>query len=205
MYLSVLMLIHTQPECTCRLSASLSLTVSINIMQVIVADSVDMTRTSAPVLASVRIQSVNDEPPLITNTSAVVQFHEEDGPVRIVDNSVSIVDRDNCENHTTVLKLIVRLENPVAREDVLIVGEEVYNYTVTFSCDPEVEGRQCYEDFLRSIEYNNTNQEPESYAQNRIISIQVWMKTLIMILLLYSICNVCCMFYCICILSCAGL
>ena len=143
-------------------------------MQVIIGDSVNMTRMSLPAFTLIRIQSVNDEPPLIRNTSSMIQFIEERGPVRIIDEGVAIVDSDNCPNHTTVMQLLVSLVNPVPQEDLLIIRGEVYeNYTVAFSCDTEVDGSQCYEDFLRSIEYNNTNKEPDSYSQSRIISIQV--------------------------------
>ena len=138
-----------------------------------VTDELEMniTRMSAPVTTSVIIQPVNDEPPEITNTSSVIVFTEEGGPVSIINGGVTIIDLDNCANHTTVVQLVVRLENPVEGEDQLIVGGEVYeNYTATFSCDMEVNSR-CYEDFLRSIEYNNTNMEPN--PQQRIISIEV--------------------------------
>ena len=136
------------------------------------ADEENTTRTSAPVTTSVTIQPVNDEPPEITNTSSVMVFTEEGGPVSIVDGGVAIVDLDNCENHTIVVQLVVRLENPVDGEDQLIVGGEVYeNYTATFSCDMEVDGSSCYEDYLRIIQYNNTNIEPD--PQQRIISIEV--------------------------------
>lgn len=135
------------------------------------ADEENMTRISAPVTISVTIQPVNDEPPEITNTSSVIVFTEEGGPVSIVNGRVAIIDLDNCANHTTVVQLVVRLENPFEREDKLIVGGEVYeNYTATFSCNMEVNS-SCYEDFLRSIKYNNTNVEPN--PQQRIISIQV--------------------------------
>ena len=136
------------------------------------ADEENTTRTSAPVTTSVTTQPVNDEPPEITNTSSVIIFTEEGGSVSIIDGGVAIVDLDNCENHTTVVQLVVRLENPVDGEDQLIVGREVYeNYTATFSCDMEVDGSNCYEDYLRTIEYNNTNIEPD--PQRRIISIEV--------------------------------
>ena len=130
-----------------------------------------MTRMSAPVTTSVTIQPVNDEPPAITNTSSVIVFIEEGGPVSIVEEGVAIVDSDNCANHMTVIELVVSLENPIEGEDQLIIGGEVYeNYTVTFSCDMEVNS-SCHENFLRSIEYNNTNIELD--PQQRIISIEV--------------------------------
>ena len=136
-----------------------------------VADEENVTRTSAPVTTSVTIQPVNDEAPEITNTSSVVVFIEERGPISIVDGGVAIIDLDNCANHTIVVQLTVRLENPIAEEDQLIVDGVVYeNYTATFSCDAGVNS-SCYEDFLRSIEYNNTNVEPD--PQQRIVSIQV--------------------------------
>jgi hypothetical protein len=136
-----------------------------------VADEENATLISVPVTTSVTIQPVNDEPPKVTNTSSVMVFIEEGGPISIVDGGVSIVDLDNCENHTIVLQLVVRLENPVEGEDQLIIGGEVYeNYTATFSCDVKVNS-SCYEDFLRSIEYNNTKVEPD--PQQRIISIEV--------------------------------
>lgn len=143
------------------------------ILQVIVADDVNMTRTSPSVFTSVTIQSVNDEPPVIMNTSSTVSFVEGGGPITIVGEGVIINDLDNCINHTTVVQLVVRLENPVQGEDLLIVGGEVYgNHSVTFSCDSAL-GANCYEDFLRTIEYNNANDEPESYSQERNISIEV--------------------------------
>ena len=136
------------------------------------ADEENVTRISTPVTTSVTIQPVDDEPPEITNTSVVVVFTEEGGPVSIVDDGVAIADLDNCENHTIVTQLIVRLENPIEGEDQMIIDGEVYgNYTVTFLCDATVNS-SCYEDFLRSIEYNNTNVEPD--PQQRIISIEVF-------------------------------
>ena len=136
------------------------------------ADEENMTRTSALVTTSVTIQPVNDEPPSITNTSSVIIFTEEGGPISIVDGGVTIIDMDNCENHTAVVQLVVRLENPVEGEDQLLIGGEVYeNYTAIFSCDMEVDGSSCYEDLLRSIGYSNTNEEPD--PQQRIISIEV--------------------------------
>ena len=135
------------------------------------ADEESMTRMSAPVTTSVTIQPIDDEPPEITNTSSVVVFTEEGGPISIVNESVTIADVDNCENHTIVAQLVVRLENPIEGEDQMIIDGEVYgNYTVMFSCDAIVNS-SCYEDFLRSIEYNNTNVEPD--PQQRIISIEV--------------------------------
>ena len=127
---------------------------------------------SAPVTTSVTVQPLNDEPPTITNTSSTVIFTEEGGSIRIVDGDVAIVDLDNCENHTTVIELVVRLENPIEGEDQLIVGGQVHeNYTATFSCDMEVNS-SCYEEFLQRITYNNTNTEPDPLP--RIVSIQVW-------------------------------
>lgn len=136
------------------------------------ADDVNMIRISTPVFTSVTIQSVNDEPPLIMNTSSTVSFVEEEGPIRIVNEGVMVVDYDNCPNHTTVQQLVVRLENPVLGEDVLIMGGDIINYTVAYSCDTGQDA-YCYEDILRTIEYNNTNEEPESYSQERNISIEV--------------------------------
>ena len=137
------------------------------------ADDVNMTRTSTPVFISATIQSVNDEPPLIMNTSSTTSFVEERGPIRIVDEGVKIIDFDNCPNHKTVQQLVVRLENPVQGEDVLIMGGEIHeNYTIKYSCDTEQDAN-CYKDILRTIEYNNTNEEPESYSQERNISIEV--------------------------------
>ena len=101
----------------------------------------------------------------------MVIFTEEGGSIRIVDGDVAIVDLDNCENHTTVIELVVRLENPIEGEDQLIIGGVVNkNYTTTFSCDMEVNS-SCYEEFLQGITYNNTNTEPDPLP--RIVSIQV--------------------------------
>ena len=142
--------------------------------QITVADEVNMTRTSAPVYISVTIQSVNDEPPRITQTSPKLTFVEERGPINIVDQGVLIVDLDNCPEHMTVAEVVVSLENPVPGEDQLIVaGEVLDNYTMTFTCDTMVDGSDCYEEFLRNITYNNTNEEPESYSQDRFIIIEV--------------------------------
>ena len=138
------------------------------------ADYGNVNRISAPVITSVTIHPVNDEPPMITNTSSEMMFTEEGDPINIVDGGVTIVDNDNCLNHTTVAQLVVRLENPVDGEDQLIVGGQVYeNFTTTFSCDTGVNGSNCYEDFLRSIEYSNINLEPTSYTQERVVSIEV--------------------------------
>ena len=148
------------------------------------ADEENVTRISAPVTTSVTIQPVDDEPPEITNTSAVVVLTEEGGPISIVNDGVVIVDLDNCENHTIVTQLVIRLENPIEGEDQMIIDGEVYgNYTVTFSCDATVNS-SCYEDFLRSIEYNNTNVEPD--PRQRIISIEVCGVVVIYSVILHS-------------------
>ena len=134
------------------------------------ADEENTTTTSAPVYTSVTIQPVNDEPPVITNTSLVIVFTEEGGPVSIVDTGVAIIDLDSCANHTTIIQLVVGLENPVGGDQLIVDGEIYENYTAMFSCDMEVNS-SCYKDYLKSIEYNNTNEEPD--PQQRIIFIEV--------------------------------
>ena len=129
---------------------------------------------SAPVYTSVTIQSINDEPPRITATPYQISFMEEGGPINIVNKSVRIVDMDNCPEHRTVAEVVVTLENPVEEVDQLIfAGELLDNYTMTFTCDTELNGSYCYEQFLRNITYNNTDEEPESYFQDRSIVIEV--------------------------------
>ena len=118
------------------------------------------------------IISEDDEPPLITNTTAVQFYREEGGPVSIVDPSVTIVDNDNCPDHTIVQEVLVTLENPVDGEDQFIVDGVISNYSIAYSCDVEVNAT-CFEDFLRTIYYNNTNMEPESFTQNRTVTIEV--------------------------------
>ncbi len=129
---------------------------------------------SSPERSDVTIQLVNDEPPVITNTSSRQVFVEEGGPVSLVDPSVDIVDADNCEEHSLIREVRVTLSNPVVSEDQLIVnGSLLPNFETSFSCNQEEDGARCYSDYLLSLEYNNTEEEPGSFRIPRSFTIEV--------------------------------
>lgn len=125
----------------------------------------DRNFASAPESVVVVIDLMNDEEPVISNTPAVQVFVEEGGPVMLFDANVTIIDADNRMEDRLVEILVVTLENPVTPEDQLIVnGSVLENFTTTFYCG---ESPECYEEFLLTLEYNNTNPEPGTFTRRR--------------------------------------
>ena len=108
------------------------------------------------------------------------QFVEQMGPIELVDENVTIVDLDNCLNHTLVQNITVTLNNPQPDgEDQLIVGGEVQSsYQDSFSCDQEVD-EDCYILYLRSLTYNNSNPEPGTFMTRRRFTIEVHTSNLL--------------------------
>lgn len=134
----------------------------------------DQVHGSTPKFVDVVIEPVNDESPIIADTSSTQVFIEQRGPIRLVDSSVTITDDDNCLNHTLIREVRVRLDNPLSSEDQFIVnGSVLPGYVDIFSCDQQVDGMNCYTDYLRTLEYNNTNTEPGSFRIPRIFIIEV--------------------------------
>lgn len=127
--------------------------------------------TSNTVSIDLTIDSTNDEPPQIVNTPISQTYIEEAGPVNVLSVNAYIRDVDNCVNHTLIERLEVILQNPVEGEDQLISMEGVYSdFSIRYSCDMTV-NMSCYDDFLRSLQYNNTNIEPD--FGDRFITIEV--------------------------------
>ena len=117
-------------------------------------------------LTDLTIQLVDDEPPQIRGTASNQTYTEEAGPVGILDSSVMIVDDDNCPDHQVVNRILVELLEP-RNEDVLISENGEENFTIEYSCDQS----GCYEDFLRGLQYDNANSEPDT--RDRTIVIEV--------------------------------
>ena len=117
-------------------------------------------------LTDLTIQLVDDEPPQISNTDSNQTYTEEGGPIDILDRYVMIIDDDNCPDHQVVSRILVELLEPL-NEDVLISDNGEENFTIEYSCDQS----GCYEDFLRGLQYDNTNSEPDT--EDRTIVIEV--------------------------------
>ena len=141
------------------------------VYQVTVTDeSLDSTLVRTDII----IQIVNDEPPVISGTPSTLNFTEEGGPIYLFTSNVSVMDADNCEEHSLIQEVQVRLTNPVISEDQLIVnGSVLTHFNTSFSCNESTDGETCYEDFLQTLEYNNTNREPGSFRINRQFIIEV--------------------------------
>lgn len=135
----------------------------------------DETMVSEPQNVTVDIQLENDEPPVISNAPTTQTFLEEGGPIALFDMFVTIIDADNLFEHSLIQEIQVTLENPVVMEDLLLInGSVISGFNITFRCDEEEEGG-CYEEFLMSLQYNNTNREPGSFLVNRRITVEVCM------------------------------
>ena len=117
-------------------------------------------------LVSLTILLLDDEPPEITSTDFNQTYTEEDGPVDVIDESVTIVDSDNCVDHMVVARLRVELLGPL-EEDILIANGTRVNSTLEYSCSES----GCYEAFLMLLQYDNSNLEPNT--EDREITIQV--------------------------------
>ena len=129
--------------------------------------------TSSPEAVDVLITLIDDEPPIISNTSSTQNFTEEGGAISLFDPSVTVSDADNRMEDRITREVTVRLENPVVSEDQLIVnGSVVDGFYYAFSCD-QLWYPSCYEEFLTSLAYNNTNPEPGSFRVPRNFVIQV--------------------------------
>ncbi len=120
-------------------------------------------------LISLTILLLDDEPPEITGTNFNQTYTEENGTIDIIDGNVTIVDSDNCVDHMVVVRLRVELLVPL-EEDILIANGTQVNSTLEYSCAEP----RCYEAFLVSLQYNNSNPEPST--KNREIIIQVGSK-----------------------------
>ena len=132
-------------------------------------DDGELTSNKASI--DLTIELTNDEPPEIVNTPTIQTYVEEAGPVNVLSGSVYVRDADNCVNHTLIVWLQVVLQNPVEGEDQLVSNEGVYsNFSISYSCDMTM-NMSCYDDFLRSLQYNNTNIEPD--FDDRLITIEV--------------------------------
>lgn len=141
-------------------------------LQVIVADESLVSESQSVIIA---IQLENDEPPIISDTPNTQIFIEEGGPIDLFNFMVTISDADNCFDHGLVEEIRVTFLNPVEAEDELLVnGSALPRFDISFSCDEEEEPA-CYEDFLLSLQYNNTNREPGTFAIQRRFMIEVCM------------------------------
>lgn len=139
--------------------------------QAVVADE---SLVSEPQSMDITIQLENDEPPIISDTPTTQIFLEEGGPIDLFDFVVTISDADNCFDHGLVEEIRVTFLNPVETEDQLLVnGSALSGFDTTFSCNEE-EGLACYEEFLLSLQYNNTNREPGTFATQRRFMIEVY-------------------------------
>jgi len=129
---------------------------------------------STPDQLDIVVQSVNDEPPEISGTATNRQFIEQMGPIELVDENVTIIDLDNCLNHTLVQNITVTLTNPQPDgEDQFIVDGMVQSsYQNSFSCDQKLD-ENCYMSYLRNLTYNNTNPEPGTFMTLRRFTIEV--------------------------------
>lgn len=140
-------------------------------LQVVVTDE---GLPSAQERLAIDIISENDEPPIISDTSSVQTFVEEGGPIDLFDFNVTISDADNCMDHMLIQEIRVTLENPVVTEDQLLVNDSALaNFSISFSCDENLESMACYEDFLIGLQYNNTNREPGSFQTPRRFTAEV--------------------------------
>lgn len=141
------------------------------LLQVVAADESLVSQSQS---VAIDIQLENDEPPLISDTPSTQIFLEEGGPIELFDFTVTLSDADNCFDHSLTQEIRVTLLNPVETEDVLLVnGSALSRFDVTFSCDEEEEGMACYEEFLLSLQYDNTNREPGSFTIPRRFTIEV--------------------------------
>ena len=133
----------------------------------------DVTLSSELQNVTIDIQLENDEPPIISSNNTSQTFEEEGGPIELFDIFVTITDADNLFEHTLIQEIQVTLDNPIATEDMLLInGSAISGFNYTFSCDEEEEGG-CYEEFLMSLQYNNTNREPVSFRIPRRITVEV--------------------------------
>lgn len=139
-------------------------------LQVIVADDRFVSISGS---VNVTIQLMNDEPPQILDTPTSLVFTEEGGAIQLFNDSVTITDADNRLNDSLIQEISVMLENPVVSEDQLIVnGSTLPGFSTTYSCD-ELLNEACYEEFLQSLQYNNTNVEPGSFLLVRNFVVEV--------------------------------
>ena len=131
---------------------------------------------SLSVESTVNIMLVDDEPPIISGTRNSQVFIEEGGAIHLVEPTVIIMDADNCKNHTLIERVEVQLVNPVEGEDQLIVDEETLStFFANYTCNMLYDSMSCYEEWLQTLQYNNTNKEPRSFRTERRVRIEVRM------------------------------
>ena len=141
-------------------------------MQVVLVDEGSLLGASESV--DIEIQLENNQPPIISDTPTSQTFIEEGGPIDLFAFTTTITDADNCFDHRLVQEIRVTLDNPVVTEDQLLVnGSVLPHFNITYSCDEQVDGMACYEEFLTVLQYNNTNREPGSFRIPRMFTIEV--------------------------------
>ncbi len=122
-------------------------------------------------VVSLNIRLLNDEPPRVTGTAFNQTYLEENGSIYITDENVFIEDNDNLREYRAIERVTVMLMSPLP-EDVLVVNgivdeDGVIEYS---SCNTT----DCYQDFLRNLEYNNTNSEPSTDDREVVIEVCVF-------------------------------
>lgn len=136
-------------------------------MKVIVADE---GLTSSALSINFTIMPTDDEPPIISQTATEQTYIENAGPVNVADQTAIIVDADNLAEHRDIQELRVRLVNPAPGDELIDFAGAVSSSHLNYSCDVS-QNATCYEMYLRSVQFNNLEDEPEIY--NRYITIEV--------------------------------
>ena len=149
------------------------------------------------VTLNITVISINDELPILTGTSLSVTHTEGGEPTKLFENTAALSDDDNCPEHQRVAEMRLRIESFVAGEDVLLDGEgrEIdftssedgdfelgssfgsgfgdwsteSQYTV-LTCD-QTFYPDCYTNILRSLQYNNTAEEPSTSNHTIILEV----------------------------------
>ena len=148
---------------------------------------------------NISVVFIDDERPKLTSTDLTVTHTEGGGPSNILDITASLSDDDNCPEHQQVAEVRIRLDSFVPGEDVLLDGEGNYlgnsedgefdlgsgfasgsgdwmteflepHYIISLTCNQSLYP-ECYSNILRSLQYNNTAEEPS--ASNRTIILEV--------------------------------
>ena len=147
---------------------------------------------------NISVTSVNDERPRLASTALTVIHREGAGPTNLLGSTATLYDDDNCPEHRLVSEIRLRVASFIAGEDVLLDGEgreinlntaqdgifgfgsgfasgegdweSVGEQYVTFTCDQALYP-ECYNNLLRSLQYNNTAEEPST--SNHTITIEV--------------------------------
>lgn len=138
------------------------------------------SQSSQTVITEITIETINDYPPSVIadppRVNYITQFEEESNGVGIVAPTAQIVDRDSTNDDVIEMEVYIIHPAPTERLNLTatpppeISVEQIAPHNLAFSGTAT---KSSYEALLRSIHYQNTEEEFTDISQPAVVFIQI--------------------------------